>query len=136
MQTKYITETDKLKLENERLNSNETVRDLNKQNQELEKKVKVANDQVDQFSSKINELQNEINEFTKQNKNLKETEAVCKNYIFKFKNIDDSIKEQTDILKRPIYEDQKQNVMNELCNKIIQKQNLMGTLFRDRNWGE
>jgi len=40
------------------------------------------------------------------------------------------------MLKRPIYEDQKQNVMNELCNKIIQKQNLMGTLFRDRNWEE
>jgi len=68
LQTKYITETDKLKLENERLNSNDIISDLNKINSELEKKIKLANDNVEQLASKQNELQNDIQELTKQNK--------------------------------------------------------------------
>jgi len=68
LQTKYITETDKLKLENERLNSNDIISDLNKINSELEKKIKLANDDVEQLASKQNELQNDIQELTKQNK--------------------------------------------------------------------
>jgi len=68
LQTKYITETDKLKLENERLNSNDIISDLNKINSELEKKIKLANDDVEQLASKQIELQNDIQELTKQNK--------------------------------------------------------------------
>jgi len=41
---------------------------------------------------------------------------------------------QMEYLKRPFNEDQKLNVMNELSNKILQKQNLLETLIRDRNW--
>lgn len=134
LQTKYITDTDKLTLENERLSSNDVIKELNK-------KIKLIEDQNNEFKENINKLtdnKNELNklneELSKKNKELTFTESVCKNQFKKFKNIDESIKEQSEMLKRPIYSDQKQSIMNELSNKIIQKQNLMGTLERDRDW--
>jgi hypothetical protein len=36
LQTKYITETDKLTLENERLSSNDLIKDLDKKNKNLD----------------------------------------------------------------------------------------------------
>lgn len=78
LQTKYITETDKLKLENDRLSSNDAIIELKKENKELEKHVKKGNDDVTKLTTRETEYKNEIDELTKKNKDLKNTEGVCK----------------------------------------------------------